>query len=307
MNIEKNEKYRARGIIFALVGGMLWGLSGVNGQFLFNIKEIEAPWFVTWRLTIAGFLMVAALLLRKSTRDNALAIFSNKKDVISLMIFSILGMAACQYSYFIAVATSNAGTATVLQYTAPVLIMIYVATRDRRVPTIVEIIALILAVIGTFLLATRGDLDNLAISKVAIFWGAMASLSLVCYSLLPVRIMDKYGTAPVLGWAMFISGIVTSFITKPWIPQGIWDYQTVLAAAAVIILGTILSFSLYLEGVRIIGAPKASLFAASEPVTATVAVAVFMNVSFVLMDIIGLILIVVAVAMLSIFKDKENS
>ena len=47
--------------------------------------------------------------------------------------------------------------------------------------------------------------------------------------------------------------------TKPWHVIGTWDFQAVGAMAMVVVVGTVLSFSFYMEGVRIIGATSKSL------------------------------------------------
>ena len=68
--------------------------------------------------------------------------------------------------------------------------------------------------------------------------------------------------------------------------------------AVVVVLGTVLSFSFYMEGVRMIGAAKASLLASVEPVTATIASALIMHVVFAGMDVLGIVCILGAVLLL---------
>lgn len=53
-------------------------------------------------------------------------IWKNKKDAKDMLLFSLIGMLFMQYGYFLAIGHSNAATATVLQYLAPVMIVIYV-------------------------------------------------------------------------------------------------------------------------------------------------------------------------------------
>ena len=91
-------------------------------------------------------------------------------------------------------------------------------------------------------------------------------------------------------------------VTKPWIVPGEWDIKTMVALFAVILVGTIMAFGVYFKGSRAIGAAKASLYAASEPLTATVAAAVFMHVNFRTMDVVGIACIVLAVSILSLQK-----
>ena len=59
-----------------------------------------------------------------------------------------------------------------------------------------------------------------------------------------------------------------------------------------------------MEGVRLIGASKASLFASVEPVTATFMTVVFMGAAFQFVDFIGLAVILGAVLMLSLLKKE---
>ena len=44
------------GTILTITGGILWGISGVCGQFLFQNKEVTASWLVPIRLVTAGLL-----------------------------------------------------------------------------------------------------------------------------------------------------------------------------------------------------------------------------------------------------------
>lgn len=291
-----------KGILFSILGGVFWGISGVCGQYLFDVKGLNAKWMVTIRLISAGVLMLLLVYRKPQNRSRFRELFGNRSHVGRLILFSLLGMTVCQLTYFSAIECSNAGTATVLQYTSPIVIMLYTALRDRKKPTSWDLAALALALGGTFLLATHGNPGTLAISAEALFWGAGASLSMVLYNLLPSKLMKEFGIETIIGWGMLIGGICMIPFTKPWIVPGNWDVQTYLGLAAVILVGTIMAFGVYFRGVQTVGAAKASLFASSEPLTATIAAAVFMNVAFLPMDIVGLVCIVTAVSILSLQK-----
>lgn len=295
-NMEKRETLR--GMSIAVIGGIFWGLAGVFGQFLFEYKGTNARWLVSVRLVIAGILLLSTVLIKQ--RDTFWKIWTDKKDALFLLLFAVLGMAGCQLSYYTAVELSNAGTATVLQYTAPVMILGYESLRTRRRPKNFEIAALILALGGTFLLATHGNIRSMALSGEALAWGLLSAVMMAVYNLLPAKLMKKYGTFCVIGWGMLVGGIVLSAFTHPWHVAGTWDLQAVEALSVVIIVGTVLSFSFYMEGVRIIGAARASLLASVEPVTAALASALLMNVVFAKMDVIGIICILSAVILLSL-------
>ena len=170
-------------------------------------------------------------------------------------------MAGCQLSYYTAVELSNAGTATVLQYTAPVMILAFEAVKDRRRPDNFEIAALIFALVGTIFSRYARKHSVYGHINGRPYLGAdVGSHDGGFINLLPIRLMKEYGTFCVIGWGMFAGGIILSAFTHPWHVAGQWDLQAVGALAVVIVVGTVLSFSFYMEGVRMIGAAKASLW-----------------------------------------------
>ena len=171
--------------------------------------------------------------------------------------------------------------------------------RSRRRPKGYELAALLLALGGTFILATHGNPGSMALSPEALWWGIGSAAMMAVYNLLPGKLMKKYGTFCVIGWGMLVGGTFLSAFTRPWHVEGQWDLRGVGAIAVVIVVGTVLSFSFYMEGVRLIGAPRASLLASVEPVTATIASALFMHVVFVSMDVAGIFCILAAVLLLS--------
>ena len=66
-------------------------------------------------------------------------IWKNKKDAKDMLLFSLIGMLFMQYGYFLAIGHSNAATATVLQYLAPVMIVIYVSIRYHKMPSFLAV------------------------------------------------------------------------------------------------------------------------------------------------------------------------
>jgi drug/metabolite transporter (DMT)-like permease len=213
-------------------------------------------------------------------------------------------MSMCQYTYFTAIGASNAGTATVLQYIGPVLILIYLSLRNRKPPRPVELLAIILAVAGTFLLATHGRPGSMVLSKTALFWGLLSAVALAVYTVQPGRLLNEYGSAVVTAWGMLIGGIMLCCIFHPWTIPVEADSQVVLGMAVIILVGTVIAFSCYMEGIRCVGAKKGSLYASVEPVSATVFSVIWMHVSFGLMDLIGFACIISTIFLLALDKKE---
>ena len=156
------------GPFLAVFAASLWGISGACAQYLFQQKGISIDWLVSLRLLVAGLL----LLVFAAVQGQAVwAVWRTPRTALQLLAFGVLGMLGVQYTYFAVIEASNAATGTVLQYLGPTVIVAYLAVRQRRWPQRLELLALALALVGTFLLVTHGDLGVLHISPRALFWG----------------------------------------------------------------------------------------------------------------------------------------
>ena len=82
-------------------------------------------------------IILGCLIIKK--KETAFDLFKEKKDVISILIFSLVGIICLQFSFFKAIETSNAATATILQYLSPIFIVIYY----RQTVRIIIVIAVI--------------------------------------------------------------------------------------------------------------------------------------------------------------------
>ncbi len=265
---------------------------------------MTSAWLVPIRLTSAGALILLFLSVQKG--KEVLLVLKEREGRRDIFIFAIFGMMLCQYSYFTTIQYSNAGTATVLQYTRPALILVYLCFRERKMPKFYELIALFCSMFGTFVLATHGNLSELAIPKEALVWGIISAVTLVVYTLQPARLMKRYSTLLALGWGMLIGGLVLSIFMKPWRLHPVVDGQTVLFMGFIVLFGTICAFYCYLTGVRFVGASSASMLACIEPVAATALSVLWLKVQFQSVDLLGFVFVMSTVFIISLHEKKEE-
>lgn len=293
------------GMLSTFVGGTLWGINGVMGNYLFLNKNVTTPWLIPYRLILAGFLLLGYLYYKKGSK--IFDILKNPKDLLQIVLFGLIGMLGTQYTYFSAIQFSNAAIATVLTYFGPTLVLIYMCLREKRKPLKYEIVSICLSSFGVFLLATHGDITSLQISFKALVWGILSALSVVFYTVQPESLLKKYGASIVVAWGMMIGGIFITFITKPWNISVTFDFVTFLVLMLIIVFGTIIAFILYLTGVNIIGPTKASIIACIEPVAATICAILFLGVRFDFLDLIGFICIISTIFIVAYFDKKTKA
>lgn len=283
-------KAMIKGVILAIMAAVFWGVSGTFGQFLFQERGINVEWLITVRMLVSGIILL--LYAKLSEKTKIFEIWSNKGDIIQLLIFSIAGMLSVQYTYFAAIKYSNAATATILQFCGPIIITIYISIKLRKIPEIKETLAILLATTGTILLVTHGNFHKLAISNTAFLFGLCSAIALAIYTLQPIKLLSKHTPSVVIGWGMFCGGLVFSFIKTPWDVEGHWDLLAYLYTGAIILFGTLIAFTFYLNSVKIIGGQKASLLASAEPLAATILAVYWLQTPFSSIDWVGSLFII---------------
>lgn len=282
-----------RGAICALLGGAAWGFSGTCAQLLLDGFGIPALWVTCVRLAIAAvvFMLIAVVVDGKTLR----ACLRDVRSVLQIFLFAVFGVVFTQMSYLLAIANTNAGTATVIQQIGLVIIMVVTCVRLRRGPKVREVAGLLFALAGVLIIATQGNPSSLSISPAGLFWGVMCGIGLACYTLLPERVLGKWGSLSVTGLAMLFGGVSSALVVRPWSYDIHVSVEAVAALAALVLVGTFLAYLLYLQGVKDAGPVRASLLCCIEPVSAMVISALWLGTEVSLWDIVGCVLILVMI------------
>lgn len=291
------------GMGLAIMGALFWGLSGTSVQFLENAKHLNVEWLLEVRLLVAGILTIMIAYMQDGKR--IFDIFKNAKDFGKLLIFGILGIALAQYTYFRAIAISGVGVATVLQYVAPTMIIIYLFLRYFKKPSIPELFCIVLAMVGTVCIVMQEGLDISSFNGEAMFWGLVSAASICVYTLQPIELLKKYGTTSIVGFAMFICGILSVAVFQQIESEAIWDGMTWLGLFTIIILGTVVSFNAYIEGVRRIGAVQGSILSSLEPISAAIFGWALLGNGFTLVGIFGMICIIATVFIIAWDRQRQ--
>lgn len=299
------KRYEVIGIILTLLGATLWGVSGTSVQFIGNFRNMNLEWLLTMRLITAGLLTILYGWIRQG---NAIFnVFRNWRDTLGLVIFGVFGMALCQYTYFRSIVITGAGIATVLQYLAPSMIIIYLLVRYGKRPSTGEIISVILALVGTICLMGNNGFSFESFRSDVLFWGLLSAVGVAVYSVSPVRLLATYGTIPIVGFGMLLSGLVAAALFQQPHSYATWDVWTVVGCFNVVFLGTIVSFNAYLEGVKRIGAVSGSILSSIEPISAAFFGWALLGNQFNWVGILGMAMIIATVIIIALEKRGQSS
>ena len=293
-----------KGRVYTLIGAVSWGLSGACGQYLMNDSSVSPIYLTALRMMIAGLFLTLFACWKQPKQFRK--VVKSSKIMGRMLFFGIFGLMLCQLTYLFAIHSSNAGTATVLQYTCPILIVIYVSLKEKTALTVMEFVAIFCAIIGTFVIATHGNPFNLSLSPAGLFWGIISAFTYALYTLLPGKLIQQWGSLIVTGLGLLSGGILFYIGSASWQYSVQWQPYTLFAFFGIIGVGTILAYTLYLEGVALIGPVQGSLLASAEPISSVFFSIVLLGEVFQMIDMVGIIFILIAVYIITMKEDIQE-
>lgn len=287
----------AKGVLITLLGGTCWGLSGTCSQYLCSVQGMDTRWVTALRLLGAGIILLLLAAVRQ--RDQLKKLLHDKGAVLYCVIFGVCGLLFTQFSYITSITKSNSGTATVLQYLSVVIVLFVECITMRRLPVHREWLALLSCLFGTFLVATHGSLNSLYISRDGLIWGGISAVAAAAYIIIPQRLMRKWGSILPVGMGMLSGGIACVLLMRVWTIPIAFNVQSAGMTAFVVLIGTALAFTAFLQGTAIIGPARGNMLGCVEPLAATVTTALFMHTTFAGIDLVGFAFILTTVFILA--------
>ncbi|MBE3648908.1 EamA family transporter [Paenibacillus polymyxa] len=295
---------RKTGLFLVITGAIFWGISGTVAKKLF--QQIDVNWLVTTRLLIAGVLLLALQFLIKD-RTQIWGVWKNRRTAFQLVVYGLVGMLSVQYTYMASIQRGNAAVATLLQYLAPIMIIIYLILRKHTVFTRKDLSAILLALVGCFFLLTNGSISQLSVPTVAIVWGILSAIALAFYTLYAIPLLKQYDSLVIVGWAMVIGGFGLSLIHPPWqVDFKTLTLETYLYLAFVIIFGTMIAFWFYIESLQSLSPKETSFLSSLEPLAAVLTTVFWLKEPFGFFQWVGVICIIGLILLLA-FNKKPSS
>ena len=269
-----------------------------------NDSSVSPIYLTALRMMIAGLVLTIFAFWKQPKQFRE--VVKSPKIMGRMLFFGIFGLMLCQLTYLFAIHSSNAGTATVLQYTCPILIVIYVSIKEKTAPTVMEFVAIFCALVGTFVIATHGNPFNLSLSPAGLFWGIISAFTYALYTLLPGKLIQQWGSLIVTGLGLLSGGILFYIGSASWQYTIQWKTYTFIAFIGIIGIGTIFAYTLYLEGVSLIGPVQGSLLASAEPISSVFFSIILLGEIFQVIDVVGIVLILIAVYLITMKEQLQE-
>ncbi len=304
----KARPHPLRGYFYIASAAFLWGISATLGRAAFtghllpggaSLKTIDPLILSQSRATLSLAVLLPVLLARRG----ASALRVPGRDLVRFFLLGILGVAASNYLYYLAIQRTNVATAIILQYTAPVWVLLYTVARGAqgRRPSLRRIAAVGLAVVGCGLAVGFVGSGGFRMDAVGVIAALLAAFSFAFYNVGGHSVLARYDRWKVLLWVLVAASTFWIFVNPPWkiiaahYGRQQWGFMLVFSLLSV--LGP---FSCYFAGLQHLEPTRAIVASCLEPVFSIVLAALVLGELLRPMQTVGIVLVLVAIVLIQL-------
>jgi drug/metabolite transporter (DMT)-like permease len=314
-----SNSHATRGYLFIAAATFFWGFSAAMGRAMFNgrfsggahlLRPIDPLILAQSRTTVALLILAPILLLR-----NRAALRLRGSHLVQFFLLGILGLAASNYFYYLAIEKTTVATAIVLQYVAPVWVLLYMLTRRLQRPTFLRISGVVLAVVGCAVavgeVSTRSSfpwlgMSGLRINSLGLMAAELAAVSFAFYNIYGQHLIQVYQRWTVLVYSLFGAAVFWIVVNPPWkIAAQHYDEAQWLFMVLFSITSMLIPFSLYFAGLQYLDPTRAIVTACLEPVWAILLTAMIVGELVSPIQVAG-ILVVLAATVVVQLPDRKS-
>lgn len=292
-----------RGYFYIASAAFLWGVSATLGRAAFTGRLLPAGIFRSIdplilsqsRSTLSLLVLLPVLLIRRG----ASSLRVPGRDLVRFFLLGILGVAASNYLYYLAIQRTNVAIAIILQYTAPVWVLLYTALRDRETPSFRRTVAVALAVAGCALVVGIVGSGGLRLDTIGVIAALFAAFSFAIYNVGGHSVLARYDRWKVLMWVLVATSAFWLVMNPPWkivaAHFGATQWGFLLIFSIVSVLGP---FSCYFAGLQYLEPTRAIVVSCLEPVFSIVLSALILGELLRPLQTLGIVVVLVAIVLI---------
>ncbi len=225
-------------------------------------------------------------------------------DLIQCLVLGMLGVAASNYFYYLAIQRTNVAIAIIVQYTAPVWVLLYVVARGQQKLSAQKVAAVGVALAGIALtigIVGAKSAQPLHLDRWGLIAALIASFSFAFYNVGGHGLLARYDRWRVLVWTLMSAAVFWLFWNPPWkvaaahYTPAQWGFLFVFSMISV--LG---SFSLYFLGLQHLEPTRAIIASCLEPVFSILLAAAFLGEGVRPVQAVGVVLVLSAIVIVQL-------
>ncbi|MGA9527279.1 MAG: DMT family transporter [Terriglobales bacterium] len=301
-----------RGYLYIASAALLWGISATVGRAAFTgrllpgraaLGNIDPLILSQSRVTLSLLVLLPLLLARRG----AAALRVPARDLARLLLLGVLGVAASNYFYYVAIQRTNVATAIIIQYTAPVWVLLYTALRKRQPPSMRRTAAVVLAVGGCALAVGLVGSGGFRVDARGMTAALLAAFSFALYNVGGHSVLARYDRWKVLLWVLVGAAAFWMLVNPPWkiaathYGRAQWEFMAVFS-----LISVLLPFSCYFAGLQYLEPTRAIVASCLEAVFSIVIAALALGELLGMLQTLGIALVLAAIVLIQLPEQARD-
>jgi drug/metabolite transporter (DMT)-like permease len=301
MTTNTDFKSRALGLALVVLATACWSTSGILINKIVDNSGITPVGLAFWR-DIGSFtvLLVGLLVLRRGL------LRVKREDLPWLLVMGAFSIGFFHVMWNTAVTTLGASVATVIQCNAPIFVTVIAWIVWKEPLTWRKVVAIVLAVIGTILIARLDRVGITDITPVGVLIGLGSAVAYGTFSLFGKKLGGSYNSWTILVYVFGMASVVlfpfqfssSSPFREP--PTVLLNYLALVG------LPTLLGFGLYTIALKRLQASVAAITANTEVPFAAILAYIFLGERLDGYQIVGAALVILGVVLVSLPSSAQR-
>ena len=297
-----------RGFVYIGVAAFFWGLCASLGRAAFTgrllpnsgIRSVD-PLILSQCRTSFSFLALAVGLI---ARRGIKSVRVPWRDVGKLFVLGLAGVAASNYFYYVAIQRTNVATAIIVQYTAPVWVLLYMVVRGAERLTASKIGSVLLAITGIALVIGVFRRGGVQLDAIGVTAALIAAFSFAYYNIGGHALLARYHRWTVLLYTTLAASLFWLILNPPnKIVAAHYSTSTWLFLAVFSFLSMLLPFTFYFAGLHLLAPTNAIIASCLEPVFAILIAAIALKEAVGVLQAVGIAMVLSAI----VLAQRSNS
>ena len=301
-----------RSELLLILSALMFASNGIAAKLLLD-GHITA-----WRLAQVRAICACTILALYLWRKAPTTLRIKRSEIVPLVLYGVLGIATVQALYFLAISRMHVSIALLIEFTAPVWIVVYLRVVKRKHVPNQMWAALILALSGLALIAQIWD--GLTLDGIGVIAGLGASFALAFYFLSGEALSERRDSQSITMWGFFFAAVTWCLVLPVWdfpfavfttsIPlEGALEGSTAqgwVLIAYVVLIGTILPYLCVMAGLKNLKASTTSAFGLLEPIFVGIVAWFWLGESWTVIQLVGGVVVIAGIYMADQARNKTT-
>lgn len=302
---------RLRGEIYLILGATLFAFNGVVAKVV--LAEGLSPWRLTQVRSGGAFLILITFFLLFKRHE----LRATRQEVPWLIAFGVVAVVLVQALYFVAIGRIYLGTALLIEFTAPIWILLFMRFVLKK--QVDRLLWLALALSFSGLIVVTQVWRGLTLDGIGLLAAFLDSIALAGYFLIAEKLGKTKTGAVMTVWGFGIGTLIMAFMMPLWsfpteyftismqLPGFLDQYSLPgwMLIGWVVVFGTLLPYLLVIAGLRILSASTASIIGILEPVLASLFAWWFLSEVLNNVQLAGAIVVVIGIYFANRARDRS--